>query len=614
MTELKQDGHMFVLEGELLCEYRGPGGAVQIPENVRYIGSQVFNGNEKITAVRFPERTEYLPERLFENCTALEEVSLPQGAFLVPYFAFHGCVSLKTVEIPSSCTAIEERAFAGCTSLRSIRLPKALTSLQAGAFEDCSALEEISIPDGIAELAEDTFSGCTALASVQIPETMVKLGARAFLGCASLTEFPFPAGLRSIQEQCFQGTGLVRVSLPQGIREVGSRAFRHSRLREAYVPGTVKDLYVSAFWDCPGVFVQWMAGDMELPWNVRWMLVDTGTRITADMVLDAPYFPLFCASPEVKVPLCRGFARRYLSGNVKGSWNTDEFLTYIRRRRKEFWKIPEIFPLILMEGMFNASETADCLDQAAKMGDVSVTAALMDYAQQHFPAGKLQKIQENRLQRELRWMESGKTSLTELRKAWSWKPLEGGGVYICSWKGTEGTTVIVPAEIGGEKVLGIGEQAFSCDKPRLRPEQREARKKLEEIFLPDTLEWIGNKAFTGCHSLQSIQLPKTLTSLGSNAFASCFRLREVSIPGGVEAVRFATFYRCRSLERLVLEEGVKKVEHRAITQCGNLASLTVPASLEEFLETSIMESAKPSVLMPRETPELRALLERAGLL
>ena len=614
MAEIRQDGHTFVLAGAVLCEYRGPGGDVQIPENVEYIRDRTFTGNETITAVRFSGSMDYLPAQLFENCTSLEEVSLPQGIYRIPKFAFRGCISLKAVEIPSSCRVIGERAFAGCTSLRSVRLPMALTSLQAGAFEDCNALEEISIPDGITELEEDTFSGCTALASVQIPESMLKLGARAFLGCASLTVFPFPAGLRSIQEECFRDTGLVRVSLPQGMKEVGSRAFRHSRLREAYVPGTVKDFYVSAFWDCPGVFVQWMAGDKGLQWGVRWMLVDTGTRITADMVLDAPYFPLICASAEVKVPLCRGFARRYLSGAVKATWNTDEFLSYIRRRRKEFWKIPEIFPLILKEGMFNASETADCLDQAAKMGDVSVTAALMDYAQQHFPAGKLQKIQENRLQRELRWIESGKTSLTELRKVWSWKPLEGGGVYICSWKGAEGTTVIVPAEIGGEKVLGIGEQAFSCDKPRLRPEQREARKKLEEIFLPGTLEWIGNKAFTGCHSLQSIQLPKTLTSLGSNAFASCFSLREVSIPGSVETVRFATFYRCKSLERLVLEEGVKKVEHRAITYCGNLASLTVPASLEELLETSIMESAKPSVFMPRETPELRTLLERAGLL
>lgn len=70
---------------------------------------------------------------------------------------------------------------------------------------------------------------------------------------------------------------------------------------------------------------------------------------------------------------------------------------------------------------------------------------------------------------------------------------------------TDLKTVYVPASYYGLPVKGIADSAFQYSS-------------IESVFLPDTIETIGNWAFSSCASLQKIVLPKSLKTIGSSAF------------------------------------------------------------------------------------------------
>lgn len=59
------------------------------------------------------------------------------------------------------------------------------------------------------------------------PSKLVKIGDQAFYRCGTLrgVEFVKDSCLRSIGYKCFEGTGVINIILPSGVREVGGDAF-----------------------------------------------------------------------------------------------------------------------------------------------------------------------------------------------------------------------------------------------------------------------------------------------------------------------------------------------------------------------------------------------------
>lgn len=88
----------------------------------------------------------------------------------------------------------------------------------------------------------------------------------------------------------------------------------------------------------------------------------------------------------------------------------------------------------------------------------------------------------------------------------------GGGVTITRYSGAG--IVIVPLELGGKKVLAIGDHAFAyCS--------------ITEIILPDELIGIGNSAFYNCGGLLKIIIPEKVKALGWCAFCECNNLKSI---------------------------------------------------------------------------------------
>ena len=103
--------------------------------------------------------------------------------------------------------------------------------------------------------------------------------------------------------------------------------------------------------------------------------------------------------------------------------------------------------------------------------------------------------------------------------------------------------------------------------------------RLTRVTLPEGLEGIGEYGFHGCSALEEITLPKSLVSLGSGTFIHCFGLREITVRASVSAIDSNVFRYCRGLRSLKIDEGVTRVGSHAFLGCESLGSVTIPASV-----------------------------------
>ena len=217
----------FVIENGVLKKYRGPGGAVVVPEGVASIGESAFEDCKKLTSIALPESVTSIGDGAFRGCSSLTSVTLPEGVTSIGDSAFRWCSSLMSINLPESLTSIGDWAFSGCSSLTSITLPEGVTAIGDSAFSFCTELTSVTLPDSIQKIGKDAFYYCIQLRQIQIPhpETL-EIGDGAFTQCDSLVE---DTGLLIIADRVFSfhaaGRGKPRVIIPDGIKRIERKAF-----------------------------------------------------------------------------------------------------------------------------------------------------------------------------------------------------------------------------------------------------------------------------------------------------------------------------------------------------------------------------------------------------
>ncbi len=141
-----------------------------------------------------------------------------------------------------------------------------------------------------------------------------------------------------------------------------------------------------------------------------------------------------------------------------------------------------------------------------------------------------------------------------------------GAVTLTKYGGAGGA-VVIPAQIDGLPVTGIGSSAFYfCTS-------------LTSITIPASVTSIGSSAFANCSSLTSVTIPAGVTSISSKAFSNCSSLTSVTIPLGVTSIGSSAFEFCSSLAALVIPTSTTSIGTFAFNGCNSLTSVAVPASV-----------------------------------
>lgn len=157
----------FLIAGDgILIAYKGDGTRVEVPEGIRQIGPEVFQGHTEITSVALPDSLEIIGEAAFAECINLTEVSGMNEVKIIRDRAFYHC-PLEWVVLPDTVESIGLGAFAresagGVAVLRG-QLPTLGEEPSAGRRSNesyrCGAFDGVDYVLTVPNIAEQDLDG-----------------------------------------------------------------------------------------------------------------------------------------------------------------------------------------------------------------------------------------------------------------------------------------------------------------------------------------------------------------------------------------------------------------------------------------------------------------------
>ena len=138
-----------------------------------------------------------------------------------------------------------------------------------------------------------------------------------------------------------------------------------------------------------------------------------------------------------------------------------------------------------------------------------------------------------------------------------WKyALEDGGATITGYVGIPAEELVIPGELDGYPVTGIGYWAFY------------SRRGLTTVTIPAGVTSIGAEAFAYNYRLTDLIIPEGVTSIGDRAFTSCIGLVSITIPESVTSIGKDAFWRCEGLTGSVtIPEGLISMQDNPFVEC-----------------------------------------------
>ncbi len=172
------------------------------------------------------------------NCPNIERVTLSADTHMLG-FSFIDCPKLKPAgfhvdsesryRVVNNCLILGDTLVLGCQD-SVIPSDGSVKYIGARAFCGQTDLTSMVIPEGVRAFKSDDFGGvgfkgCSNLFSVTLPETLVEIPAHAFEECFSLTSITIPGGVRRLGSFAFSWSGLQSIVIPDNVKEIGYACF-----------------------------------------------------------------------------------------------------------------------------------------------------------------------------------------------------------------------------------------------------------------------------------------------------------------------------------------------------------------------------------------------------
>lgn len=147
----------FKIKDGVLVKYSGDEETVIIPEGVKVIGNQSFDGFN-IKKIVMPDTvTKIEGKPLCYGGLCVEEIIFSKNLSSMASFAFAGCKSLKSVDLSNTkLKTIRKKCFLDCENLEVVKLPQKLKAIEEYAFARISA-KEIIFPATVEKIATNAI-------------------------------------------------------------------------------------------------------------------------------------------------------------------------------------------------------------------------------------------------------------------------------------------------------------------------------------------------------------------------------------------------------------------------------------------------------------------------
>lgn len=209
------------------------------------LSTGVFKSCIKLTSIVLPRNLKSIGDEAFSNCKKLSKIEWFEGLDSIGEQAFYKTALTGDILLPKSLRTIGRRAFfenqiEKVTIQSDITVPFYDTYYIIGgnsSFANCEQLTEIIVEEGCTKL-EIGFQGCSALSSVSLPNTMTHIGATSstscnyiFKDCESLHSISLPDGLQFIGTECFYGSGITEIEIPESVQQIKKSAFANTSIK-----------------------------------------------------------------------------------------------------------------------------------------------------------------------------------------------------------------------------------------------------------------------------------------------------------------------------------------------------------------------------------------------
>ena len=113
-------------------------------------------------------------------------------------------------------------------------------------------ITQVSILQGVTRIGNSALWGMVSLNNVTIPDGVKTIGDRAFEGCG-VTKIDLPDSVTRIGKEAFENCdNLEEVKLSKSLTDIGNAAFANcTTLQEIQIPAGVETIGAGAFFDCP---------------------------------------------------------------------------------------------------------------------------------------------------------------------------------------------------------------------------------------------------------------------------------------------------------------------------------------------------------------------------
>lgn len=179
--------------------------------------------------------------------TKIKELVIEDGIEEIGSAAFRNNL-IEEVVIPDSVKIIGVGAFSNNNQLKKLTLPKNIKEIAPSTFFG-TGIEELVIPEGVTKIGMRAFSDCMALKTLSLPNTLETIGGFAFQNTKNLQTVEIPGNVKVIGRSAFSHSGLINLTLNEGIEEIGIKAFQYNNILKVIIPKSVKKLDDSAFED-----------------------------------------------------------------------------------------------------------------------------------------------------------------------------------------------------------------------------------------------------------------------------------------------------------------------------------------------------------------------------